>query len=647
MAEHRTRNNSKEQKAHGNVIKYGDRMRETLVRSKHTARNLSQDGQDNAEGYAVDNAAEGSRKIIHDTALIAGSGARNAVERGRRAAVQEREKKQDEERKDRTQINELEVPESEEQALSAEGAKEHNFQSKEHYGKDVPEIAPTGTSPGEKEFGQSAVSAGREYPLQRKPSGNPEMGIGTFNSEIGIYRKESYDPHYPNYSARRKPATIRRETDRRSESFGTVSRIGSARDSSFARNAEMKTAGRTDKAFRQVQNSQAFAAAKQKAIVSARTKRSLQRGITAAVEQTRKVAAGAGAIAGGGAFVIVILMVILFLFASIATSGFGIFFSPEANKQSDQKLPAVVREINTEFQNRIENIKQTVPHDAVELFGARAQWPEILSVYAVKTTTDPEGGMEVATMDVKKKDLLKRIFWDMNSISYDTETEVYTSTIKTTDSEGHVIEKEIEETYTTLIITVSHQTVEEAAEAYRFKKGDREQLDELLAMDRSLWNAVLYGISNGDYGKYGDLVQVALSQVGNIGGEPYWSWYGFSSRVEWCACFVSWCADQCGYIDDGLILKYAGCPSGVQWFKDRGQWLDRYDEPEPGMIIFYDWDKESTGGQDGISDHTGIVEFVEDGMVHTIEGNWGDSCAQRELPVGQYEIMGYGYMTGE
>ena len=42
-----------------------------------------------------------------------------------------------------------------------------------------------------------------------------------------------------------------------------------------------------------------------------------------------------------------------------------------------------------------------------------------------------------------------------------------------------------------------------------------------------------------------EIVLVAKAQVGNVGGEIYWSWYGFSERVEWCACFVSWCADQC------------------------------------------------------------------------------------------------------
>ena len=154
-----------------------------------------------------------------------------------------------------------------------------------------------------------------------------------------------------------------------------------------------------------------------------------------------------------------------------------------------------------------------------------------------------------------------------------------------------------------------------------------------------VWAAALYGIRTGD----GEIVTVALSQIGNAGGEPYWSWYGFSSRVEWCACFVSWCANECGYIDAGVIPKFAGCVNGVNWFKERGQWLDGSEEPVPGMIIFFDWDnKGSSGPQDGESDHVGIVERVEDGRVYTVEGNSGDSCRENSYVIGHYEIYGYG-----
>ncbi len=96
-------------------------------------------------------------------------------------------------------------------------------------------------------------------------------------------------------------------------------------------------------------------------------------------------------------------------------------------------------------------------------------------------------------------------------------------------------------------------------------------------------------------------------------------------------------------IDSGVIPKFAGCVNGVQWFKDRGQWQDGSFEPSAGQIIFFDWDnKGSSGPQDGQSDHVGIVEKCENGIVYTIEGNSGDSCRQNQYPVGHYEILGYG-----
>lgn len=132
------------------------------------------------------------------------------------------------------------------------------------------------------------------------------------------------------------------------------------------------------------------------------------------------------------------------------------------------------------------------------------------------------------------------------------------------------------------------------------------------------------------------IVEVALTQLGNEGGQPYWSWYGFQSREEWCACFVSWCADQCGYIESGIIPKFAGCVDGANWFKSRNQWHDRNYEPKAGDIIFFDW------GGDGATDHVGIVEKCENGTVYTVEGNSGDACKQRTYAVGSSSIYGYG-----
>ena len=341
------------------------------------------------------------------------------------------------------------------------------------------------------------------------------------------------------------------------------------------------------------------------------------------------------AIAAGG-WIAVLVIVIICLIGLLIGSCFGIFFSGE-DSGSGYTMQNVVQEINDDYQQQIDTTKANLSHDVLEMSGSRAVWPEVLAVYAVKTTTDPDNPQEVATMDDSKKAILTDIFWEMNQISSRTETRTETVITETDDGNGNIVETETTVTQTYLYITVSHKTAEEMAAQYGFDEEQKEQLAELLDEEnRSLWSAVLYGIYTED----GAIVSVALSQVGNVGGEPYWSWYGFDSRVEWCACFVSWCANECGYIDTGVIPKYAGCVNGVQWFKDRGQWMDGSAEPAPGMIIFFDWDDEN--GQDGLSDHTGIVEKVENGRVYTIEGNSGDSVRQNSYPVGHYEVLGYG-----
>ncbi|MBS6194793.1 MAG: lysozyme family protein [Clostridiales bacterium] len=132
------------------------------------------------------------------------------------------------------------------------------------------------------------------------------------------------------------------------------------------------------------------------------------------------------------------------------------------------------------------------------------------------------------------------------------------------------------------------------------------------------------------------IVQVALSQEGNVGGQPYWSWYGFNSRVEWCACFVSWCAEQCGYIQSGVIPKFSSVSAGVDWFAAKGQFRDASYVPAAGDLIFFDWENNGT------IDHVGIVENVTGGTVNTIEGNSGDKCARRSYSMGSSSIYGYG-----
>ena len=135
------------------------------------------------------------------------------------------------------------------------------------------------------------------------------------------------------------------------------------------------------------------------------------------------------------------------------------------------------------------------------------------------------------------------------------------------------------------------------------------------------------------------IVSVAMGQLGNSGGQKFWSWYGFDSRVEWCACFVSWCADQSGLITSGNVPKFSLCSDGVSWFQGKNKWQSGGTTPTAGMIIFFDWD------HDGNSDHVGIVEKCEGGRVYTVEGNSSDQVRQRNYAVDYASIMGYGVIN--
>lgn len=364
--------------------------------------------------------------------------------------------------------------------------------------------------------------------------------------------------------------------------------------------------------------------------------------VKATVAAVKAIAAGISkliaAIAAGGWVALVIILVICVI-GLIVGSCFGIFFSGD-DTGTGMSMRTAITDINNEYQQKITDIRNGTAYDVLEMSGSRAVWPEVLAVYAVKTTTDPDNPQEVASMDDSKRQLLKDIFWTMNSISKSTQTKTENIIVETDDGNGNITETTEQQTRTYLYITVFHKTVDEMATQYGFNAEQKQQLTELLSEDKQkIWSQVLYGFSTGN----DTIVQIALTQIGNVGGEPYWSWYGFNSRVEWCACFVSWCANEAGYIEIGVIPKFAGCCNGVDWFRDRGQFQDNSYTPNPGDIIFFDWDSPngSSGPQDGLADHVGIVEKVENGIVYTVEGNTSDSCRERQYSVGYYEILGY------
>ena len=339
------------------------------------------------------------------------------------------------------------------------------------------------------------------------------------------------------------------------------------------------------------------------------------------------------------AFVILIMVLATNFLSSVLT------YRMTGNDE-DIAIRDVISEINTEFQASIDELRNRRDYDDIVMEGNRPKWRNVLAVYFAKNTDgdDPPDTDSFFYVSERGKEKLKKIYKDMVDISAEEST--YTETelvhLDETDEYGHEVYELQEVEKTRLTITVTPKSAYEMAEQrFYMNNHQKEILYDLLSEEYDdIWPILVYGYFPED----APIVEVALEEVGNIGGEKYWRWYGFSSHVEWCACFVSWCADECGYINDGIIPKYSLCADGVSWFQERGQWLGPQEEPAPGMIIFFDWDHPDgqSGPQDGSADHTGIVERVEDGIIFTVEGNAWDICMENQYPVGHYEILGYG-----
>ena len=524
------------------------------------------------------------------------------------------------------------------------------------------------------EYAADRTLTGTETAAHEAVHGLDKVGRkGVKNAKENISKAKDYFQRrrtdLPKKQAQDAMRRVRRSADATQKTIKTVDRSSKTikQTAKSTGKAAVKTTQKTIKTAEQtarttIKTTQAAAKTAQKtaqatakaAKTAAHTARAAAKATAAGIKAAVKAAAAAvkaiiagtkaliAAIAAGGWVAVVIILVIC-VSGLIVGSCFGIFFSGE-DSGTGQTMRQAVQEINADYQSQIDTARANLTYDKLEMSGSRAVWPEVLAVYAVKTTTDPDDPQEVATVDNGKKAILKDIFWQMNEISSRTESKTEEVITETDDGHGNIVETTTTVTRTYLYITVSHKTAEEMADHFNFTADQRQQLSELLDEEnRRLWSAVLYGI----YSRDDVIVKVALSQVGNVGGEPYWSWYGFNSRVEWCACFVSWCFNECGYLDTGTAPKFAGCVGGVEWFRSHGQWADNSVNPSPGMIVFFDWNDPNgaSGPQDGEADHVGIVEKCENGIVYTIEGNSGDACRQNQYPVGYYEILGYGILN--
>lgn len=235
-----------------------------------------------------------------------------------------------------------------------------------------------------------------------------------------------------------------------------------------------------------------------------------------------------------------------------------------------------------------------------------------------------------------------------------SETRYRTETRQHSNGDSYTVQ--VPYTWTILTVTLVNHGVEYVA----YEVLDEEQLEMYEVRRLTLGNKpLLFGGGSADTSPStdlsgvefeegtcegnGDTIDIALDEIGNTGGEKYWSWYGFDSRVAWCAIFVSWCLDQAGYDEP----QFAACQNqGIPWFQSNGQWADSdYTDIAEGDLIFFDWIDNDTGSPDGYADHVGLVVGTDGEYVYTVEGNSGDTVATRKYSLDDVQIVGYGIMN--
>ena len=370
-------------------------------------------------------------------------------------------------------------------------------------------------------------------------------------------------------------------------------------------------------------------------------------------EETRKAAAFAARHPAG--ILIAVAALLLFIMISAGLSSCGAMFSGLTNgvlgtsyTSEDSDLVATEQNyaaMENALQSEIDNIENTHPgYDEYRYdLDSIGHNPHELASYltALLQSYTPQSAQAE----------LERIFSMQYTLTLTEEVEIRYRTETSTDPEtGETTTEEVPYEYHILNVKLTNKPISELAEelltpqqlemyrVYLETSGNKPLIFGGGSPDGSP-SEDLSGVEfvNGTRPGNQELMELAKQQVGNVGGYPYWSWYGFNSRVEWCACFVSWCYNQAGKSEP----RFAGCEwQGVPWFQSRGQWGARgYENIAPGDAIFFDWDL------DGVADHVGLVLGRDGSRVYTVEGNSGDACKIKSYDLNYQCIKGYGLMN--
>lgn len=227
------------------------------------------------------------------------------------------------------------------------------------------------------------------------------------------------------------------------------------------------------------------------------TAKGIKLAIKATISAIKGIIAGTkaliAAIVAGGWIAVVIILVVC-LVALLCGSIFGIFFSSEKSSSNSITMKEVVAECNQEFADKLQDIQDKNPHDDYVLDGSMASWKDILLVYTIKQSNGINE-QEVMTMDDKKKQVVKDIFWDMNSLSSEVKTEKVTEQGVNTNEMPKEVEKKV------LHIKITSKTAEQMKNEYHFNANQLKQYNELSSPQyASLWNGAIYGsVDSGEY----------------------------------------------------------------------------------------------------------------------------------------------------
>jgi cell wall-associated NlpC family hydrolase len=482
------------------------RAKNAFVRTKEQAEQTQQTGNGNYVEYAGDKVKEGSQTVVHKAMRFAQGQGKKAIRK-----IRERRK------------------------FGRDSFRSESFKSSKgsSAGQSTKNKTSGAAGRSSASYGQNELAKRRVFQNKSKPTTRP----------VGKTAKET------------AKSTIK--TSRK-----IIKTAGNtAKTTIKTTQAAAKTAVKTTQA-----TVQAVQRAVQAARMAAIAVRTAVKAIIAAVKAAIAAIKSLIALIAAGGWVVIVIILIICLVGFLISSPLGVFFSGENPDTNVTPIANVVQEVNTEFDSRIEAIKTDNPDvDRVETdYPGSADntrinnWMDVVAVFAVKTSMDSQNGMDVVTIDNIRADLLKSVFWDMNSIDSKVETVEQTKTVTVKNEDGTTSEETVTTSENVLHITVTSKTAEQQANEYGFTSDQKEVMEEMLSAQFRPMMFALIGMdsdvgltpdqlqnlyNNLPPGQFGaEVVRLALSRL----GDPYSQPKAGQGDYTDCSYLTQWCYAQVG-----------------------------------------------------------------------------------------------------